>query len=90
MADPGFPRWEGGDANPLVWAPKTYYLAIFCQKLHENEKIELVGGRASSTLPDPPMTLVLYVEEANFANGTGLSVILIVHIHRNFYTIATY
>ena len=46
VADPGFPR--GGGANPKGGAP-TYYLANFCQKLHENEEIlgQRGEGRAS-------------------------------------------
>ena len=35
VADPGLPRW--GSDNPWGGA-KTYYLAIFCRKLHENER----------------------------------------------------
>ena len=51
VADPGFS--PGGGAN----SQKCYYFSIFCQKLHENERIWTPrGGRASLAPPlDPPM-----------------------------------
>ena len=49
MADPGFPR--GGGTNPKGGVP-TYYLANFCQKLHENEEnLGQTGGGHASLVP---------------------------------------
>ena len=45
MADPGFPR--GGGTNPKGGGARTYYLANFSQKLHENEEILGRGARPS-------------------------------------------
>ena len=39
VADPGFPQGRGANSK------RSYYLAIFSQKLHEIERIWTWGGR---------------------------------------------
>ena len=46
VADPGFS--PGGGAN----SQKCYYFSIFCQKLHENERIWTPGG---ARVPGAPL-----------------------------------
>ena len=47
VADPGFPGQGGKASTPEFWA-KTYYLARFCQKLHEIER-NWIWGRGEIT-----------------------------------------
>ena len=45
VADPGFSPGEGANSQ------KCYYFSIFCQKLHENERIWTPGGGRASLAP---------------------------------------
>ena len=47
VADPGF---SPGGAN----SQKCYYFSIFCQKLHENERIWTPGGGGGARVPGAP------------------------------------
>ena len=50
-ADPGFPQ---GGRQPQKLAP-SYYLAKFCQKLHENEENWVGGTRPKLYYADAPL-----------------------------------
>ena len=38
VADPGFPRWRGGEYQRQRWGQKPIIWPEFCQKLHANER----------------------------------------------------
>ena len=50
VADPEFPRWEGGGGvrQPQTWRQKPIFWSNFPRKLHENERNWTRGGGGGS------------------------------------------